>query len=169
MLGLWRSGRWRREPEPVKRSGTANATRQFGVRSNDASPVTDRPGKVELKRVLIVDDEQDLLDILSDNFEGRYKVETATSGAAAIECFTLRRPDLVLLDIYLPEMSGVEVLKTFQHLDPTVPVIMVTGNVESGAVEECLSNGAMGWVPKPFNMLYIDHLAAVALAQSRQG
>jgi DNA-binding NtrC family response regulator len=120
-----------------------------------------------LKRMLIVDDEQDLLELLAEHFEGRYEIETATSGAAAIERFVHQRPDVVFLDVNMPGATGIEVLKLFKQTDPTIPVIMVTANGEIPVAEACLKNGALSYVPKPFNLVYMDHMAAVAVEQRR--
>jgi len=120
-----------------------------------------------MKRMLIVDDEQDLLDLLTEHFEGRYEVDTATSGAAAIERFVRRRPDVVFLDVNIPGTSGVEVLKLLKQTDPGIPVIMVTANTEILVAEQCLKQGALSYVPKPFNLVYMDHMAAVAVEQRR--
>jgi DNA-binding NtrC family response regulator len=120
-----------------------------------------------LKRILIVDDEQDLLDLLTEHFEGRYEIDTATSGASAMERFAHQRPDVVFLDINMPGGSGVDVLKLLKQTDPGIPVIMVTANTELPVAEACLKNGAMSYVPKPFNLVYMDHMAAVAVEQKR--
>ena len=120
-----------------------------------------------LKRILIVDDERELLDLLSEHFEGRYEIDTAMSGAAAIERFVRQRPDVVFLDINMPGANGVEVLKLLKQTDPGIPVIMVTANGEIPVAEECLKSGAMSYVPKPFNLVYMDHMAAVAVEQKR--
>jgi len=122
---------------------------------------------VELKRILLVDDEPELLDLLSEHFAGRYEIETATSGAQAVDRFIRARPDVVFLDIAMPGASGVDVLKLFVQTDATVPVIMVTASSEISVAEDCLKSGAFAWVPKPFNLLYMDHMAALASAQLR--
>ena len=119
------------------------------------------------KRILVVDDEQDLLDLLTEHFEGRYEVDTATSGAAAIERFVRQRPDVVFLDVNMPGANGVEVLKLLKQTDPSIPVIMVTANGEIPVAEQCLKAGALSYVPKPFNLVYMDHMAAVAVEQKR--
>jgi DNA-binding NtrC family response regulator len=120
-----------------------------------------------LKRLLIVDDEQDLLDLLTEHFEGRYEVDTATSGAMAIERFVRQRPDAVFLDVNMPGPSGVEILTLLRQTDPSIPVIVVTANTEIPVAEECLKRGALSYVPKPFNLAYMDHMAAVAVEQRR--
>jgi DNA-binding NtrC family response regulator len=118
-----------------------------------------------MKRLLIVDDEQHLLDMLVEHFEGRYLVDTATSGAAAIERFVRQRPDAVFLDVNMPGTTGLDVLKLIKQTDPTIPVIVVTANTEIPVAEECLKQGALSYVPKPFNLVYMDHMAAVAVEQ----
>ena len=122
-----------------------------------------------MRRMLIVDDEQDLLDLLAEHFEGRYEVDTATSGAAAVERFVRQRPDVVFLDVNMPGANGVEVLKLLKQTDPGIPVIMVTASTELVVAEQCLKQGALSYVPKPFNLVYMDHMAAVAVEQKHDG
>jgi CheY-like chemotaxis protein len=119
-------------------------------------------------RMLVVDDEPELLEIFRAHFEGRYQVDTAASGAAAVERFIRQRPDVVFLDINMPGTNGVEVLKLFRQTDAGIPVIMVTANNEIRIAEECLKEGAFSYVPKPFNLIYMDHMAALATEQSRK-
>jgi DNA-binding NtrC family response regulator len=67
----------------------------------------------------------------------------------------------------LPGANGVEILKLFKQTDDSIPVIMVTANTEIPVAEECLKQGAFSYVPKPFNLVYMDHMAAVATEQKR--
>ncbi len=121
-----------------------------------------------MKRILAVDDEQELLDVVREYFEGRYELVTATSGAVALEAFCARRPDVVFLDINMPGMTGIEVLKACRALDATVPIIMVTVSTEVAIAEQCMREGAFAFVPKPFDLNYMDHMAAVTADQSRR-
>jgi DNA-binding response OmpR family regulator len=121
-----------------------------------------------MKRLLLVDDEQDLLDVLNDHFKGRYEVDTARSGVAALERFAQQRPDAVFLDVSMPGLDGVEVLQRLRRSDAGVPVIMITANADLRITEAFLKAGAFGYVPKPFNLVYMDHLAAAASLQSRR-
>lgn len=78
--------------------------------------------------ILVVDDEQMLCDLLKielSNFG--HEVFTATTGRDGIGLFTQRRPDLTLLDLHMPEMSGIAVLKQIRALDPKARVIILTG------------------------------------------
>src|SRR5882762_963995 len=80
------------------------------------------------RRVLIVDDEPLVLEVLSEHFEIDYDVEIALNGVDALDAIRRQRPDVVLLDIKMPGMSGVEVLKAIKQIDESVAVIMVTAN-----------------------------------------
>lgn len=115
------------------------------------------------KRLLIIDDDDRITTLFSDFFGNRYEVETALSGLEGLTALLRRRPDLVLLDINMPGMNGLEVLRDIKRLDEHIPVIMVTANNEIAAAEEALKNGAFAYLPKPFQLQYADHLVAAAL------
>jgi DNA-binding NtrC family response regulator len=114
-------------------------------------------------RLLIVDDEPLLLDVLTEHFKGDYEVETALSGADALGAILRERPDVVMLDINMPRMNGVEVLKDIKQIDESIPVIMVTANEQVTMAAEALRCGAFGYVPKPFDFRYLDHMLATIL------
>jgi CheY-like chemotaxis protein len=120
-----------------------------------------------VKRILVVDDEPELLEIFREHFGGHYEVDTASSGAAALERFVRQRPDLVFLDVNMPGANGLEILKLFKQTDDSIPVIMVTGNTEIPVAEACLKQGAFSYVPKPYKLVYMDHMAALAIEQKR--
>ena len=85
-----------------------------------------------MSTILVVDDEQMLCDLLKielSNFG--HEVFTATTGRDGIGLFTQRRPDLTLLDLHMPEMSGIVVLKQIRALDPQARVIILTGGATS--------------------------------------
>ena len=119
-----------------------------------------------MKRILVVDDEPELLEIIREHFQGRYEVDTALSGASAIERFVRNRPDMVFLDVNMPGVDGLTVLKLLREADPKIPVIIVTANAQNQVAADCLAHGAFSYVPKPFNLKYMDHMAAVAVEQS---
>ena len=81
------------------------------------------------RRVLIVDDEALILEVLSEHFKTDFEVETAANGADALGAILRQRPDVVLLDINMPRMNGYEVLRHVRA-DPrrvAMPVLMVSG------------------------------------------
>jgi CheY-like chemotaxis protein len=78
--------------------------------------------------ILVVDDEQMLCDLLKEELSKYgHEVLTATGGRKGIELFTQRRPHLTLLDLHMPEISGIVVLKRIRALDPQARVIILTG------------------------------------------
>jgi DNA-binding NtrC family response regulator len=117
------------------------------------------------KTILAIDDDEDFLDVVRDFFGDHYTVETATSGAQALKVFARRRPDLVMLDVSLSGMSGIDVLKRLRALDADVPIVMVTANRDAKIAASCMAEGAYGYVPKPFELTYMDHIAATVMEQ----
>ena len=104
--------------------------------------------------ILIVEDEQDLLELLRYNLsrEG-YQVSTASTGEDALKLVRNARPDLILLDLMLPGIDGLEVCRTLKSREATasIPVIMLTAKGEESDVVRGLELGADDYVPKPFS------------------
>jgi CheY-like chemotaxis protein len=121
-----------------------------------------------MKQVLIVDDEPELTAVVREFLQEHYDVVVANDGPAALAAFRRRRPDVVFLDVNMPGPSGLDVLKQLRQADPTLPVVMVTVDTEMATVQECLRQGAFGYVPKPFDLKYVEHMAALA-TQTRGG
>jgi DNA-binding NtrC family response regulator len=120
------------------------------------------------RRLLIVDDEPLILEVLTEHFKTDYDVDTALNGADALGAILRTRPDVVMLDINMPRMNGVEVLKDIKQIDDSIPVIMVTANEQVAMAAESLRNGAFGYVPKPFDFRYLDHMLATILDRFRR-
>jgi DNA-binding response OmpR family regulator len=118
-------------------------------------------------RILIVDDEPLIVEVLSEHFKTEFDVETAVNGADALGAILRQRPDIVLLDINMPRMNGVEVLKDIKQIDDSIAVIMVTANEQVQLAAESLRSGAFGYVPKPFDFRYLDHMLATILDRAR--
>jgi CheY-like chemotaxis protein len=120
-----------------------------------------------MKRVLVVDDEPELAEVVREYLRDHYDVEVANSGTDALAAARARRPDVVFLDLNMPGPSGLEVLKELRATHDGIPVIMVTVNTETDIVQECLRAGAFAYVPKPFDLKYVEHMAALATQQVR--
>lgn len=121
------------------------------------------------RRILIVDDEPLIVEVLSEHFKAAYEVETALSGTDALAAVVRRRPDVVLLDINMPRMNGVDVLKDIKKIDESIAVIMVTANEKVAVAADALKSGAFGYVPKPFDFRYLDHMVATIFDRVRSG
>jgi two-component system, NtrC family, response regulator GlrR len=107
-------------------------------------------------RVLIVDDEPELVEILREHFDAQYDVSTALSGAAAVERFVRERPHVIFLDVNMPGITGVDVFKLVRQADTNVPVVIMTANEEIAVAEACLRNGALAFgCPRAHNP-YVD-------------
>lgn len=101
-------------------------------------------------RILVVDDEQYILDMLRCTLEDEgYDVEVAAEGNSALTLLAERKPDLVLLDIRMPDLNGYEVLELIRQ-QSDVPVIMLTGVLEPISVHQSVNPGADDYVRKPF-------------------
>jgi len=73
----------------------------------------------------------------------------------------------VLLDINMPRMNGIAVLKDIKQIDDSIAVIMVTANEQVTLAAEALKSGAFGYVPKPFDFRYLDHMLATIFDRRR--
>jgi DNA-binding response OmpR family regulator len=101
--------------------------------------------------ILVVEDEMELARVLRDYLErAGYRVETAYDGPSAISVFQHSRPDLVLLDLNLPGMDGLDVARALRR-ERDVPIIMVTARVEETDRLIGLELGADDYVTKPFS------------------
>lgn len=91
-------------------------------------------------------------------------METAANGHEAVAALERGGIDVVLLDINMPELDGLGVLRRLRELDVRVPVIMVTANEDLALAQECLQLGAVGYVEKPFDFVALGRSVAAALA-----
>ncbi|MBI2206233.1 MAG: response regulator [Candidatus Rokubacteria bacterium] len=115
--------------------------------------------------LLIVDDETRISDLLTEWLESTYTIVTAADGETALARVGRDTPDLMLLDINLPGVSGLEVLKRVRELRPDLPVIMITATTAHFEITAALMRGAFGYLPKPFTLAYVEHMLAAATEQ----
>jgi len=109
------------------------------------------------QKILIVDDEKMVCWSLAETMKsGGYAVETANSGMEAIERFARFDPDMVLLDICLPDANGLELLIKFKERKPHVGVIMITADAHLDSTVKALQGGADDYVGKPFKLTHVE-------------
>ena len=105
-----------------------------------------------MKRVLVVDDaafmRMAIKRILNEN--GFEVIGEAENGAIAVEKYKELKPDIVTMDITMPEMTGIEALKEIKEFDPEAKVIMVSAMGQEGMVRETIMLGAKSFIIKPF-------------------
>jgi DNA-binding NtrC family response regulator len=105
-------------------------------------------------RVLLVDDETLFLESMSKVLRGRgYNVSTAPGGAEAIEEITSRPYDVVILDLRMPNIDGMEVLKRIRKDFPLLPVILLSGHADVSRAVEAMQHGAVDYLLKPAPIL----------------
>ena len=117
------------------------------------------------KKILIIDDEEDFSTLLKTNIEKTtaYEALVARSGEAGLELMTMHTPDLVLLDIMLPGMDGLETLKRIKAAAPELPVAIVTAAWNEQQAILCFEAGAYEYITKPFDFEYLKTALLVKL------
>ena len=110
-------------------------------------------------QVLLVDDDESVLWTLKELL-GVYdfEVETAQSGPEALDILRTNTPDCVVMDIVMPEHSGIEVFREIKPLKPALPVIFMTGYAHSNLEDEARDEGAVDVIPKPIDMKHLISL-----------
>ena len=117
-------------------------------------------------RILVIDDNRAVVDLLVARLaEEGHSVSSALTSDEGLKLVASLHPDLVLLDLALPDMSGLEVLKRIRVLDPSIRVIMVTANTDAQRAREALEIGAVAYVDKPFDAAYLKRVVAMALRE----
>ena len=110
-----------------------------------------------IRKLLIVDDEPDIRTIagLAAKRSAGWEVIGAGSGAEGLELARSERPDVILLDVMMPQMSGIELIERLRALPETagIPVIFLTARVQQDETERYLGLGAAGVIAKPFDVL----------------
>jgi DNA-binding response OmpR family regulator len=123
--------------------------------------------------VVVVDDEPDLLELVAYNIrQDGHEVVTATNGIKALEAVRSRLPDVVVLDVMMPGLSGLEVARRLRSQTETasIPIIMLTARAEEKHELEGLDAGADDYISKPFSMqVLLARIQAVARRTGAEG
>jgi two-component system response regulator (stage 0 sporulation protein F) len=115
-----------------------------------------------MKKILIVEDNEVVQDILRQFFETRYTVQIASNASQALSAIVRGTPDVALLDIKMPGLDGISLLKSLREMGVTVPIFVMTGYDALQVAQDALNAGANGYLPKPFDLLHLDRLVADA-------
>lgn len=120
------------------------------------------------KKILVVDDEPEVRQLMEHFLTERgYEVRIAENGRLALAALDTFMADVVLLDMHMPEMDGLETLKRLAVRSPSLPVIMVTVNDDVETTARLLQLGAADYVPKPFNLDYLEQAINIQLSATR--
>jgi putative nucleotidyltransferase with HDIG domain len=113
---------------------------------------------VDTAHILVVDDEEAIREVVSTMLESRgYHCTTLSNGRAAQEYVRKQTPDLVLSDMIMPEMDGIQLLDWLRNFDPEIPVIMVTAIHDISTALQAIRRGAYDYILKPFEKDQLFH------------
>lgn len=120
------------------------------------------------RRVLIVDDEAEVRSALTEILRAMrgtdpLEIEGAADGQAGLDAVVRNRPDLILLDLQMPRMSGLTVLKQVRDVEVRVPIIVISATEDSKVAAEALRHGAVAFIPKPFDARQVETLVSTFL------
>ena len=117
-----------------------------------------------MKRILVVDDEVEACNALEEFLKVKgYDVWTAYNGQSALDKVKEVRPHIVLLDMIMPGIGGMEVLKEIKRLDPAIGVIMVTVVTDHDQAKKTLELGAYDYITKPVDLDYLETVVMVKI------
>lgn len=116
-----------------------------------------------MAKLLIVDDESDIREFARNFFKKRkIDVFVASGGRQALDLIAKENPDLILLDVRMEEMTGIEVLRELRKNNTSAKVVMVSGVEEEETINEAKKLGVIGYIHKPF---ILEELEKIVLAQ----
>lgn len=121
-------------------------------------PLEEKPPEPQLKiNTLVVDDEIETAESIKNYLLKKgYDVDVAFTGEDALLKIKTDKPDIVLLDIRLPGMDGIIILKAIKDIDKSIVVIMTSAIEDEKVIQEALKIGAEGYIVKPFNMVKLE-------------
>jgi len=124
------------------------------------------------RRVLIVDDEPDVRKTLTDilramRYADTLEIEAAPDGREGLDAVVRQRPDLVLLDLQMPRMGGLALLKQIREIEPRLPIIVITATQDTRMGAEALRSGAVAYLPKPFDPRHVEMLVSTFLDSNK--
>jgi excisionase family DNA binding protein len=144
------------------RGGTARAANGAVPAAAAASP---RPA-AERPRILVVDDESSIRDLLAKTLAlAEYDVDTAPDGRSALERLRMYPYDLLIVDLKMPGIDGLAVIREAKRLKADLPVIIITGYSTESAAIDAVNLGVAGYLTKPFRVPQVLAAAAKAIGE----
>jgi DNA-binding NtrC family response regulator len=115
------------------------------------------------KRILVVDDNPVIQDVLAQFLGQGYAVDVVGSASRALATVVQQVPDAIVLDVRMPGVDGLSLLKSLREIGVKMPIFVITGYDSSEMALEALELGATGYLPKPFDLVHLHRLIAHAL------
>ena len=120
---------------------------------------------VDMKRVLLVDDQAAIRRLISEVLEEDFNIMSASNGEDAVGVAEKFKPDIILLDIGLPGISGIDLIPIFKEISPKSKILMLTGSISNSTMNQAKSLGVSGFIEKPFDILEIKNEIMYILQQ----
>jgi DNA-binding NtrC family response regulator len=119
-----------------------------------------------MEKILVVDDEIQVVRLLQEFLMSKgYEVSTALNGEEALAKVKEMKPRIVLLDIMMPGIGGIDTLKEIRKIDPNIAVIMVTAIIDEELANRAVKLGAYDYITKPINIDYLETCVMVKMIQ----
>jgi DNA-binding response OmpR family regulator len=153
----------------------AEIDRVLGIKKNASPPIERRHAEPRAAGpakglVLVADDDDAIINVLNRFLTAAgYEVLTAADGQKAAELARARKPDIALLDIFMPKMDGLEVLRELFTELPETGFMMITGNEDEEVAKTCLNSGAFDYIQKPVNLDILGNIIKVRLLMQKNG
>jgi two-component system, response regulator, stage 0 sporulation protein F len=123
-----------------------------------------------MTKLLVVDDETDICGFVKNFFKERnFDVRTANNGRSALEAVRTDNPDIILLDINMPVMGGIDTLKEISKMEKKCKVVVVTGLEDLDVVGEAKKYGAVDYITKPLLLEQLERTVLTLAEQIRTG
>ncbi|MDE3156938.1 MAG: response regulator [Acidobacteriota bacterium] len=130
------------------------------------APAAPRPSTLARPRVLVVDDEASIRDLLAKTLAlAEYDVDVVPDGRSALERMRLYPYDLLIIDLKMPGMDGLSVIREAKRYKADLPVIIITGYSTEASAIEAVNLGVAGYLTKPFRVPQVLAAAAKALGE----
>jgi DNA-binding response OmpR family regulator len=121
------------------------------------------------RRILVVDDDLEVRMTTRDFLSSKGYAVSVAGGREALAMLEAVNPDVVLLDVIMPDIDGMETLRRLVAARPYLPVIMITANADIEITSKVLQMGAADYVPKPFDLDYLDQAVNIQLSARVRG
>ncbi|MEK7701970.1 MAG: response regulator, partial [candidate division NC10 bacterium] len=153
----------------VRREGDARGEAEGGLSAvgREAGSVSEGPGDRDPK-ILVVDDEQELLDVMVEWIsQAGYRVLSARSGREALKIFDQEHPELMITDLSMPKMSGLELIEAVRAISPETEILILTGQSSVASAIDALHQGVFDYLTKPLNFAELQWSMQRALERAR--
>ena len=116
-----------------------------------------------MRRILVIDDDVNICKMVERTFllEGEYEIDMAHNGKEGLQKLKQLNPHIILLDVMMPGMDGIETLKEIKKLDPKFGVVMITALEDDALAKKAISLGAYEYLVKPFSTDYLKTVVMV--------